>query len=193
VGAAVAAVIAAGCFLQASQTATDTPNHPAATNRPVDGGDPPGPAAGAIAPPSRVDIPAIGLSATVVPVGLTNDGGLEVPPSDRAGWYRLGPSPGEVGPAVVVGHLDSGAGPAVFHRLPAARIGDRVVVIHTDGSVTHFAISATTTINKSRFPTATVFAPTDRPALRLITCTGPFDQASGHYLDSLIIWANQIP
>jgi hypothetical protein len=143
------------------------------------------------APPTRVDIPAVALTAMVVPVGLAPDGSIAVPPPTVAGWYRLGPPPGAVGPAVLVGHVDSRAGPAVFYRLTAVRAGDVVVVIRADGSLARFTISRVTTIGKSRFPTAAVFAPTTQATLRLITCTGTFDPVSGHYLDSLIVWATE--
>jgi sortase (surface protein transpeptidase) len=92
---------------------------------------------------------------------------------------------------VLVGHVDSRAGPAVFYRLTAVQVGDVVVAIRDDGSLARFSISKVTTVGKSRFPTTAVFAPTTQATLRLITCTGTFDPVSGHYLDSLIVWATE--
>lgn len=146
-----------------------------------------------VAPPTRVEVPAVSMSAVVVPIGLAPDGSMAVPPSTVAGWYRLGPTPGAVGPAVLVGHVDSRAGPAVFYRLTAVRVGDILVVVHADMTRTRFSVSAVTVVRKSRFPTADVFAPTDKAALRVITCTGEFDAARGSYLDSLIVWATAEP
>jgi sortase (surface protein transpeptidase) len=98
-----------------------------------------------------------------------------------------------VGPAVLVGHVDSRAGPAVFYRLTAVQVGDVVVVVHADGSLARFSISAVTAVRKSRFPTAAVFAPMTQATLRIITCAGTFDPATGHYQDSLIVWATATP
>lgn len=147
--------------------------------------DAPSPAA----PPVRLDVPAVGVSAPVGPVGLTADGSVDVPPSAMAGWYDEDPAPGAVGPAVLVGHVDSQAGPAVFYPLTGVHVGDLVTVTRADGSLARFAISAVTEVKKSAFPTADVFGPTEGPSLRLITCTGDFDTTQGHYVDSLIVWA----
>ncbi|MBT8224893.1 MAG: class F sortase [Dactylosporangium sp.] len=139
--------------------------------------------------PVRVDLPAIGLSAVVVAVGLTPGGSMTVPAPAVAGWYRLGPVPGEVGPAVLVGHVTSRAGPAVFHRLAAVHLGDLVSVWHADGSLTRFSISAVTVSRKSQFPTAAVFGPTRQAALRLVTCADDSGRGGGQYRNSLIVWA----
>jgi hypothetical protein len=140
------------------------------------------------ATPVRVEVAAVGLSAAVVPVGLTSGGDMAVPPPTVVGWYQLGPAPGAVGPAVLVGHVDSRSGPAVFYRLTALHVGDTVVVDRADGSRARFSISAVTVVDKAAFPLAAVFAPTRGPALRLITCTGPFDPYRHHYTESLIAW-----
>jgi sortase (surface protein transpeptidase) len=141
-----------------------------------------------------LDVPAVGLSARVVPVGLSGQGQLEVPAPTVAGWYRLGPAPGAVGAAVIVGHVDTYTGPAIFYRLTAVRPGDDVVVVRADGSESRFVISGVTVVRKAAFPSKAVFGPTEGAAIRLITCTGPFNPNSRHYLDSLIAWgvpANQ--
>jgi LPXTG-site transpeptidase (sortase) family protein len=146
-----------------------------------------------VAAPTRVEVPAVGLSAGLTPVGLASDGSIAIPDVSVAGWYRQGPAPGSIGPAVLVGHVDSRAGPAVFYRLTDVRVGDVVVVDRADGSTVRFQVYQVSVIRKSAFPTAAVFAPTARPALRLVTCTGVFDPTSHHYLDSLIAWANEVP
>ena len=142
-------------------------------------------------PPVRVVIPAVGLSARVVPVGLTRTGHMKMPHPSAAGWYRWGPTPGAVGPSVLVGHVDSYHGPAVFYRLSGVRRGETVQVVRADGSTTGFAISKITVVSEADFPSLAVFGRTPRAAIRLITCTGPFDSSSG-YADSLIVWGHKI-
>ena len=140
--------------------------------------------------PVHLDIPAIGVSANLVPLGLAPDGSMEVPKQwQDAGWYSRGPRPGEDGPAVIAGHVDSESGPAVFYRLRDLRAGDDVRVTRADRSVVHFVIKRLQQFPKRSFPTATVFAPTPGPALRLITCTGVFDQSRRSYLDNLVAFA----
>ena len=144
------------------------------------------------APPVKVVIPAVGLSARVVPVGVDTAGHMEMPAPTLVGWYKLGPAPGALGPAVLVGHVDTYTGPAVFWRLTGVRPGDKVQVLRADGSWASFVITKVTTVNKATFPSQAVFGPTAGAAIRLITCTGPFNPASGHYLDSLIAWGQQV-
>jgi sortase (surface protein transpeptidase) len=130
----------------------------------------------------------VGIDATVVPVGLDQAGRMEIPPPSLAGWYRLGPAPGAVGPAVLVGHVDSRTGPAVFFRLRGVRVGDEVTVKREDGSSSRFVVTGVTVVNKAAFPSRAVFGPTGQAGIRLVTCTGPFDPSSGHYVDALIVW-----
>lgn len=134
-------------------------------------------------------MPAVGLDAAVVPVGIGADGSIDVPAPSVAGWYRLGPSPGADGPSVLVGHVDWTSGPAVFYRLTAARVGEEVLIRHADGSVARFVVDRVTQTAKADFPTDQIFAPTSGPTLRLVTCWGDFDEQTHHYLDSLIVWA----
>jgi hypothetical protein len=141
-----------------------------------------------VAPPTHLDIPAVGLSASVVPVGLEGGGQLEMPIPSVAGWYRSGPAPGAVGPAVIVGHVDTFKGPAVFYPLTAVRPGDQVVIVRADHSRARFVITGVTIVKKAAFPTRAVFAPTRTASIRLITCTGTFNVHSRHYVDSLIAW-----
>ena len=140
--------------------------------------------------PVRVEIPAIAVSAPVIPLGLNTDGSLEVPVDFAdAGWFTGGPEPGERGAAVIAGHFDSVSGPGVFYRLQALRPGDDIAVTVTGGSIVHFTVTSTRQVPKSRFPTRLVYQQTTRPSLRLITCEGAFDQSTGHYVDNLIVFA----
>jgi sortase (surface protein transpeptidase) len=140
--------------------------------------------------PARVAIPAIGVDAAVVRLGLNRDGTLAVPASSGvAGWYKLGVKPGEPGPAVIVGHVDSTSGPAVFYRLGGLTPGTRVRVSWRTGSSVRFSVYAVREYAKSAFPTALVYGLTRRPELRLVTCGGPFDEQTGHYLDNVVVFA----
>ena len=147
-------------------------------------------------PPVRVAIPAVGLSASVVPVGLDRTGHMKMPHPSVAGWYRPGPpgvpGPGVPGPAVLVGHVDSYHGPAVFYRLSGVRLGEKVQVVRADGSTSTYTIGRITVVSKTAFPSQAVFAPTRRATIRLITCGGPFDTNTG-YDDSLIVWGHATP
>jgi sortase (surface protein transpeptidase) len=126
----------------------------------------------------------------VDPLGLQGDGSLEVPTDfGRTGWYTGRPAPGEVGPAVIVGHVDSRRGPAVFYRLRQLRPGAEVVVHRGDGSRVTFVVQRSARHAKDSFPTAEVYGPTTERALRLVTCGGTFDRASLHYRDNVIVFA----
>jgi hypothetical protein len=140
--------------------------------------------------PVRVELPSIGVSSRLVRLGLAADGSMEVPRDyDLAGWFTGGAMPGEDGPAVIAGHVDSQSGPAVFYRLGDLRPGDPVRVQRADGGWLGFEVTATARYPKERFPTEAVFGPVTGPVLRLVTCTGAFDRASGHYLDNLVVTA----
>jgi sortase (surface protein transpeptidase) len=138
----------------------------------------------------RVEIPAIGVSSRLVRLGLAADGTMEVPgDDDLAGWFSGGPMPGQDGPAVIAGHIDSKTGPAVFSRLGDLRPGDTVRVRRADGAWLAFEVTGTARYPKAKFPTEAVFGPVPGPVLRLVTCGGAFDRASGHYLDNLVVTA----
>ena len=142
------------------------------------------------APPRSLRIEAAGVDTPLVNLRRQRDGSLQVPADfAKAGWYREGVKPGDRGPAVLVGHVDSYDGPAVFHRLKDLRKGDRVVVTRTDGSKVAFAVYARETVRKDAFPTSRVYGDTDQPELRLVTCGGPFDAQTKHYLDNVVVYA----
>jgi sortase (surface protein transpeptidase) len=141
------------------------------------------------AAPVAVSIPSIGVHSYLVRLGLNADGSLQVPTSfDVAGWFVHSVAPGAVGPAVIVGHVDSKSAPGIFYRLGDLRPGDRVDVARADGSTAHFAITAVRQYAKAQFPTLAVYGNTPTPTIRLITCGGAFDNATGHYVDNTIAW-----
>lgn len=150
-----------------------------------------GTAAGAsasIGMPTRVEIPAIEVDATLVPVGLRADGAMQTPEFGLGAWYDLGPRPGEPGPAVVLAHVDSVAGPDVFYRLRELAPGDRVTVHHDLGAVT-FVVDSLEQVDKDALPVDRIWNDTTEPVLRLITCGGTFDHSTGNYRDNIIVYA----
>ena len=150
------------------------------------------PALGRSALPVRIHIPSIGVDASVTNLGLESDGTIQVPSDPRqAGWYRLGPVPGDAGPAVILGHLDSTTGPAVFARLAGLRVGDQVLVARADGSQVRFQVDRVATFSVSSFPTEAVYGATPDPVLRLITCSGTFNRAQGRYLSNVVVFATE--
>jgi hypothetical protein len=133
------------------------------------------------AEPVGLEVPAIGISSsTLVPLALEANGELEVPTDfDLPGWYVDGPAPGEFGPAVIAGHVDSTDGPAVFFRLGELQPGATVSVIRSDGSTARFEVDRVERYAKDEFPTAEVYGDTtQRSELRLITCGGDFDRST---------------
>jgi sortase (surface protein transpeptidase) len=140
--------------------------------------------------PVSIEIPVIGVDARLVPVGLGPGRAMEVPAVDLAGWYEPGPRPGEPGPAVIVGHVDSRRGPAVFFRLGQLHRGDRIVVGRTKGPARSFVVERVERQPKQALPTERIWNDTREPVLRLITCGGSFDRAAGHYRDNVIVYAS---
>jgi sortase (surface protein transpeptidase) len=147
------------------------------------------------APPIRLEIPRIGVHTDVIPVGLNVDGTVEVPPVEPeapAGWYRHLASPGDSGPAVILGHVDSHQGPAVFYRLSELAPGDRISIDRDDGRTIVFTVQSVHTYSKTSFPTDLVYGRTAAPVLRLITCGGAFDRSRRTYLSNVVIFASLI-
>jgi len=144
--------------------------------------------------PVSLTIPAIGVQTSLTQLGLTSAGTLQVPSSTSvAGWYTGSPRPGEIGSAVIAGHVDSKAGPAVFFRLRLLRPGELVYVRRADNSVAVFQVTAVQTFLKAQFPTAAVYDPVPDSQLRLITCGGTFDSTTGHYLSNVVVSATLEP
>ncbi|PWR06870.1 class F sortase [Micromonospora sicca] len=143
--------------------------------------------------PTTISIPRIGVDAKIMSLGTNPDGTVQVPPLDQAqlaGWYSPGASPGEVGNAVIVGHVDSAKlGPAVFFNLGALQRGDTITVAREDGRSVTFAVDEVKSYPKTAFPTELVYGPSDKPSLRVVTCGGVFDQSAGSYLNNIIVLA----
>lgn len=140
--------------------------------------------------PVRLVIPAIGVSAPVIPLHLNRNGTLQVPKTvSQTGWFVGGPEPGENGPAVIVGHVDSKSGPGVFWRLRALRRGDQIKVALKNKSTVRFVVQSMRKVPKKHFPTKLVYGQTKGPSLRLITCDGRFDRSTGHYVDNYVVFA----
>jgi len=137
-------------------------------------------------------IPLIGVQTQLVRLGVAAGGALQVPSSTAvAGWYTGSVRPGAIGPAIIVGHIDSVSGPGVFFRLSQLRAGDRVYVDRADGTTVEFRVTTVETYLKDEFPTAAVYGPVPDAELRLITCGGAFDEATGHYLSNVVVYATQ--
>jgi Sortase domain len=162
-------------------------------------------AAGAIGPAGRgpslprsapvsVAIPAIGVTSGLLHLGLNSDGTIQVPSlatsAGEAAWYKYSATPGQIGASVIEGHVDSVRGPAVFFRLGALRPGDTVNVTLADGIVAIFRVTGVRRYAKSDFPAKAIYGATDYAALRLITCGGTFDYATGHYLSSVVVFTS---
>ena len=143
-----------------------------------------------VARPVSLEIPAIGVRTRLIRLGLTASGALAVPPTASvAGWYTGSPRPGAIGAAVIVGHIDSVSGPGIFFRLLALRPGELIYVRRADHSLAVFQVTAVRTYLKTRFPTRAVYGAVPDAQLRLITCGGTFDYATGHYLSNVIVFA----
>lgn len=147
--------------------------------------------------PTRIRIPRIGVDAPTVPLGLDRNQQIAVPPLDQAkttGWYKLGPSPGEVGTAVVVGHVDSRAtGRAVFYRLGALKPGDIIEVPRKDGKKARFVVDGVARYPKKKLPLNLVYGHTGKAQLRVITCGGDYDKAAKSYKDNIVVFATLAP
>ncbi|MCX4238945.1 class F sortase [Streptomyces sp. A15ISP2-DRY2] len=149
------------------------------------------PAADAPAAPAEVAVPSVGITSSLMELGLNTDRTVQVPPAEKgmtAGWYTGGAVPGEIGAAVIIGHNDTRFGEAVFHDLKKIKKGADITVTDRTGKALHFTVTATESVAKNAFPTEKVYGPTQERALRLITCDGDFD-AQGHPVDNLIVYA----
>ena len=185
--ARVLAVVAAAVLAAAPTTAAATARDlaPRVVTRAADGH-------ARAAAPVRLQVPSAGVDTALTPIDLDPAGAL-VPPSDDtvAGWFRQGPVPGDAGPAVVAGHVDNTAGPAVFFRLEDVALGDPVVVARADGTTVRFTVTRVARYPKGAFPTPEVYGPTPGAELRLITCGGDFDRAARSYRDNVVVYARR--
>jgi sortase (surface protein transpeptidase) len=130
------------------------------------------------------------VTANIISVGQNSDGSIEVPGPYDVGWYNLGPTPGEVGPAVLVGHVDYvTTGPAVFWNLRNMKPNDTVQITRQDGKTVTFKVEKVASYGQDNFPTQQVYGNISYPGLRLVTCTGDFNYITHHYSDNLVVYA----
>jgi LPXTG-site transpeptidase (sortase) family protein len=145
--------------------------------------------------PVSVRIPAIDAQSTLVALGLNSDGSVQLPPVStpmQAGWFDGGPTPGEIGPAVILGHVDGDRQIGTFYRLHELVAGDQIMVTRKDGSTVTFAVTSVQKVSKTAFPTDQVYGNTGDPELRLITCGGSFNRAERSYVDNIIVYAKKL-
>lgn len=205
-GAAVVAGIAVGLQLSDDRpadlaTAAGTDGASAPSPGTVPGGspfvEPSGPSATvALGPasPTAIEIPSIGVRSELSLLRLDESGAIEAPRDfDVAGWFSLGPQPGQPGPAVIAGHVDSRDGPAVFYRLHELAAGDEVIVRRADGTAIRFMVTGARSYPKAAFPTKSVYGPVPGPELRLITCGGEFDRSKRQYRENVVVFAVAAP
>ncbi|MEV0826291.1 class F sortase [Nonomuraea rubra] len=142
--------------------------------------------------PIRLVIKRLGINAPIQSVGLKRDGTIQVPPSENhnlVGWYRNMSTPGEVGPAVLLGHKDTRTRAAVFARLPELKNGDTIEVKRQDKTTAVFTVGGVEQADKQTFPTQRVYGEQQNAQLHLITCGGTYDRSTGHYTDNVIVYA----
>jgi hypothetical protein len=141
--------------------------------------------------PVELTVSAISLKVSLSTLGLNADGTVQVPTdAQQPGWFRLGPTPGEIGSAVILGHVDSHAGPGVFFKLPSLVAGELVDVGLADGVTAVFKVTSVATYLKADFPDNAVYSSKGNSALQLVTCGGTFDSATGHYLSNIVAYTS---
>lgn len=148
-----------------------------------------------VAAPVSLTIPLIGVQTNLMTLGLGRDGTLQVPAlsmASVAGWYTGSPRPGAIGSAIIVGHVDTTSGPAVFDRLDTLTRGDKIYVKRADGTLVEFRVTSVQQYPKDHFPTEAVYGPVPDPELRLITCGGAYDPATHHYVLNIVVYATEV-
>ena len=151
------------------------------------------PAVAAHSVPVSLRIPALGVSSSLSQLGLNADKSPQVPTNyEEPGWYKLGPAPGQIGSAVILGHVDDKKGPAVFYKLGSLKAGDMVDVNLADGAIVHFVVKTVTTYLKAQFPSQQVYGSHGYSGLQLVTCGGKFDSVTGHYLSNVVAYTTLV-
>lgn len=154
---------------------------------------PQSPAPKPVAAPVSLTIPLIGVQTQLITLGLASNGQMQVPSTvSVAGWYTGSPRPGGIGSAIIVGHIDGYHISGVFFRLRELTAGDKVYVKRADGTLVEFRVTSVQQYLKDQFPTEDVYGPVPDPELRLITCGGAFDYATGHYLSNIVVYATEV-
>lgn len=143
--------------------------------------------------PISLRIPAIGVAAEIGALGLNKDKTVQVPADpDDTGWYQYGPTPGQIGSSVILGHVDSKSGPAVFQRLRTLEKGDEISVGLVDGSVAHFVVDKLATYKNANFPADRVYGSRGFAALTLVTCGGPYDYKKKTYTANVVAYSSLV-
>ena len=144
--------------------------------------------------PASLKIPAIQVSSDVSRLGLNEDDTVEVPKDPATvGWYGLGPTPGQAGSSVMLGHRDSKQGAAVFYRLQDLKPADRVAVRLSDRAIAHFEVTRVVSYANEKFPAQKVYAvKTPRPVLNLVTCGGEYDRSAGGYQSNVVVYTKYL-
>ncbi|MFD5268753.1 class F sortase [Streptomyces sp. NPDC058335] len=192
IAAVTAVALCSGAWLLHGGAGTHAPPQPSAAEARPGGADPRSAPALPPSPPDRVRIPSIRVDAPLIGLGLTTSGSLDVPPAAKknlAGWYESGTTPGEVGTAIVAGHVDNADGPAVFYDLGAVRRGATIEVDRRDGGVAVFTVDAVEVYDARDFPDERVYGAAARPELRVITCGGGYSRATG-YRGNVVVFAH---
>lgn len=183
-------VCALGCLLVAGCTSTSPANPPSdITVEPIpleihDEGD-----------PVKLTLPALNVSSSLVPLGLTPSREHEVPPVEtplQAGWYTGGPRPGEPGPAIILGHINGGGRPGIFHDLAKLKNGDLIDVFMQTGVLRTFQVYKVETVEKDSFPADRVYAESSDPQIRLITCGGDYNASTHSYKSNIIAYGKMV-
>lgn len=194
--AAVLALIAAGGLLVGLRGQRQSLPGPVLTGAVPSAAGPPTtavPVGVARSTPVTLSIPAIGLTVPLSLLGLNLYGTVQVPTDvQEPGWFDLGPTPGQVGSSVILGHVDSYRGPAVFYKLSTLSPGDMVDVTLTDGVVTQFVVTSVSMYSKTQFPAQAVYGAHGYSALQLVTCGGTFDSQTGHYLSNVVVFTSLV-
>jgi sortase (surface protein transpeptidase) len=176
-------------------TAQPPPAQPVAVNPEPAAGEQDAVAALPESDPVSIDIPKIGAHSSLVPLGVNADNTIQVPPVTtplQAGWYTYAPTPGEVGPAVVLGHVDGNHQKGIFYRLKELAAGDRVSIARKDGTTALFQVTKVHQVPKQDFEKEGVYDDTAGPELRLITCGGVFDRSAHNYVDNIVVYAQLV-
>jgi sortase (surface protein transpeptidase) len=144
--------------------------------------------------PAYISIPSVGIAAPIITVGQDAAGGVQMPPlfDWSTGWYKYSPTPGEIGPSVIVGHVDNYKNISVFWRLRYVQKGDTIDITRTDGSIAHFVVTALQQFDQNNFPTQQVYGNTPDASLRLITCGGTFNNQTESYTQNTVVFASLI-
>lgn len=141
--------------------------------------------------PTNLRVSSVGINVDLISVGQKADGSMEVPPlfEPVAGWYKFSPTPGEIGPSVIAGHVDTHKGPSVFWRLREVKSGDVIEITRADGQTVKFKVEALKQFDQANFPTEEVYGNIKHAGLRLITCGGTFNKQTGRYTENTVVYA----